>query len=51
MKLASVIIQGKSTFGLVEGDEFVDLGSAIEGCPDLRSLLAREERLFATRRQ
>ena len=41
MKLASVIIQGKSTFGLVEGDEFVDLGSAIEGCPDLRSLLAR----------
>jgi 2-keto-4-pentenoate hydratase/2-oxohepta-3-ene-1,7-dioic acid hydratase in catechol pathway len=40
MKLASVIIGGRPTWGLVEGQEFADLGAVCgANCPDLRTAL------------
>ncbi len=48
MKLASVVIEGRPAFGLVEEGGFVDLSALLEGtCADLREFLAAGDGLRA----
>ncbi len=50
MKLASIRLRGKHTFGVVRDDGFVDLGARLQGrCTDLVDLLAKD--LLAEARQ
>ncbi len=42
MKLATFRIDGSTTWGIIEGDEAVDIGAVLHGLPDLKSAIAAD---------